>query len=132
MRFWIFLAGLFGAAGIGALAYQSHGLAQVAGMDAQRLRDFAAAADIVRYQALALLGAALLTARMPWAANLAALAFAAGTFLFSSPLAAFALTGIRRAMWLAPIGGTTLITGWLVIAVCALIGLLLTKSRDPS
>ncbi len=109
------LAGLLGAAGVADAAVAAH----VAG-GAMLER----AAEILMVHAAALLGLAALVARsgerrLP-AAAAGALGF--GAALFGTDVSLLALTGGRLFSHAAPIGGSTMIGAWLVLAVLGLLG----------
>jgi uncharacterized membrane protein YgdD (TMEM256/DUF423 family) len=70
------------------------------------------------WHALALLFAGLWAARGGIAAHLAGAAFVAGVLLFCGAVYLLALFGIR-APAVAPIGGTLLMLGWLLLAISA-------------
>lgn len=102
------------ATGLGA--YASHGLADV--LDAQSLRSFEIGVDYQFFNALGLLGLALLIERRPRdRAYLAAAALLlAGIVLFCGGLYVSALDGPAVLAAAAPAGGVCLIVAWLVCA----------------
>lgn len=61
-----------------------------------------------------------LDAPMPYRLTVAAALFAAGIVLFSGSLYLLALTGWRPIAMAAPVGGLTLMAGWVVLAIHAL------------
>lgn len=73
----------------------------------------------VRYHlihALALVSVAWATTRWPGrATNMAGWLFLAGTVLFSGSLYALSVSGIRALGAITPLGGVTLIAGWLTL-----------------
>ncbi len=77
----------------------------------------------VRYQmyhALALLGVAWAVGRWPGStASWAGWLFAAGTVIFSGSLYVLSLTGQRWLGAITPVGGITLLAGWLLLAWAA-------------
>ncbi len=102
------LAGLFGAAGVGAAAAAAH----IAGDTSLRT-----AADFLLFHAAALLGLVAFARAAPHRGLLVAGSLiAAGTALFSGDLAIRVLAGLRLAPMAAPTGGVLLIAGWLVAA----------------
>ncbi len=123
-RFWLFAAGLAGAAAILAGAYGSHAL-----------RDAGAAPLIVRIfetgqlyhalHALALLGLAAIMAategrRTGFAAamlNLAGAAFAGGILFFSGGIYAQIAQGGPGNPGIVPLGGILFIVGWSAMAL---------------
>lgn len=106
-------AGLFGAAGVAGAAVAAHG-----GGNAQLA---ATAAAIALVHAPSLLGLAAFVSRMPRLAPLSGLLIILGTLLFSGDLAARIVWGVRLFANAAPIGGTLLIAGWLVVAVAGIV-----------
>jgi uncharacterized membrane protein YgdD (TMEM256/DUF423 family) len=107
-------AGLFGACGIAAAAAAAH-------MEGERLNSVAL---ILLVHAAALLG---LTARAEkgglggrlWFAS--ALTLCLGAALFSADVSLLILRGSRLFPMAAPIGGTTMILGWLIAFFAALV-----------
>jgi uncharacterized membrane protein YgdD (TMEM256/DUF423 family) len=63
--------------------------------------------------------AALLAACMPRPAPGAAIAFLAGTIVFSGSLYAMALGGPRLLGAVTPLGGVVFLTGWVLLAMAA-------------
>jgi len=127
---WIAVGAVLGAIGVALGAYGAHGLEKqlaawgYAGEDlAKRLANHETA---VRYQmwhalAIVLVGVALTGRPTPWW-HAAGWAFLAGVLIFSGLLYALVLTG-PSWRWLGavvPIGGLSLIAGWLLLAVGAL------------
>jgi uncharacterized membrane protein YgdD (TMEM256/DUF423 family) len=87
-----------------------------------------AGVDYQMWHALALLGVAWLAeraesaGRIPWFARLAGAAFVVGIALFSGTLYVF---GVSGAVWLsgaAPVGGTLLMAGWILLALSPIDG----------
>jgi uncharacterized membrane protein YgdD (TMEM256/DUF423 family) len=103
------LAGLFGAAGVGAAAAAAH----INGDATLRT-----AADFFLFHGAALLAIIALARSTPQRGILAAGSLIAlGTVLFSGDLAVRALTGLRLLPMAAPTGGMLLIAGWITAAV---------------
>lgn len=79
----------------------------------------------VRYQmwhALALLAVAWLAAQSeitPWTVHAAGWAFTVGIVLFSGSLYALSFTGERSLAAFAPVGGISLMVGWLALLASA-------------
>ncbi|SMC35446.1 Uncharacterized membrane protein YgdD, TMEM256/DUF423 family [Fulvimarina manganoxydans] len=112
-RLLIATAGVFGAAGVAGAAYAAHGTAN--SMLA------ATAAGMLLVHAPALLALAILV-RQDWrAVGFAGLGLGLGTALFSGDLFARILFGDRLFANAAPIGGTVMIAGWLIVALGALL-----------
>jgi uncharacterized membrane protein YgdD (TMEM256/DUF423 family) len=110
---------LFGFIGVAAGAFGAHGLEGT--IPVERLATFETG---VRYQlvhALALIMLGLLAARWPtraWAGP--GILFTAGTLIFAGSLYALAFTGIGVFGAIAPIGGTSLLAGWLWMTLVVL------------
>ncbi len=104
-----FVAGLFGAAGVGAAAAAAHIVGDAS---------LHTAADFLLFHAAALIGLVAAARGRPHAGLLAAgTLIALGTTLFSGDLALRVLAGLRLVPMAAPTGGVLLIAGWLVLAV---------------
>ena len=118
MKKWLFIAALTGATGVAIAAFGEHALA--GRLEPRMFNAFATGGRYQMIHALAI-GLAALAARgaaRPWA-DRAAMAFLAGTLLFSGSLYAQALSGIRILGIVTPVGGVALIAGWLMLAVAA-------------
>lgn len=112
-RLLVLLAGLMGAAGVAAAAAGAHVSADP---------NLTTAAYFLMLGAASVIGACgLAAARGPgWSfATAGAGIIAAGTALFSGALASRALWDLVIFPMAAPIGGTMLILGWLVLGVAA-------------
>jgi uncharacterized membrane protein YgdD (TMEM256/DUF423 family) len=126
---WIAVGAILGALGVALGAYGAHGLTKqlaawgYAGDElAKRVANHETA---VRYQmwhalAIVLVGVALAGRSTPWW-QASAWAFLCGVLIFSGLLYALVLTG-PNFRWLGavvPIGGVSLIAGWVLLAVGA-------------
>lgn len=114
-RLLIFLAGLFGAAGVAAAAAAAH-IGGGANLET--------AAHFLMLNAAALAGVSaliLLAGRGRVLLQVGASALALGTLLFSGDLAARALMEVKLLGGSAPFGGSTMILGWLLVAVGGLV-----------
>ena len=120
------LAALLAAIAVGLGAYSAHGLAkhlETSGHEAnlaQRLEWFETAVRYHMYHALGLLLVGVLVSRegSHSALRFAATAFVVGIVLFSGSLYSMALASADWR-WLGPVvplGGVSLIVGWLVVA----------------
>lgn len=121
-RIWIALAGLLGAVGVGMGAYASHGLgfiADVAVREATRAT-LQQAVQQQLFHALALLGVGVLAQRAQsrWLL-LSGLLFTVGVLLFSGLIYLRILGGVDSLRAFVPWGGSSLILGWLALAVAA-------------
>lgn len=109
-RILLALAGVIGAVGVAAAAAAAH----VAG--GERL---VTAAHFLLFHAAALAGLCALTlqlARGRIAVQVGASAIALGVVLFSGDLAARALMDVKLLGGSAPVGGFTMMAGWLMVA----------------
>jgi uncharacterized membrane protein YgdD (TMEM256/DUF423 family) len=107
----LFLSGIFGAAGVALAAAASHG------GDA-RLLGTASMMCLVHAPALVALYAA---GRRVRTATLAALVIGLGTLVFAGDLLARHFLGSGLFPMAAPTGGTTMILGWLIVALGAFL-----------
>lgn len=121
-RLWLAFAALCGAAAVAGGAYASHGLS--ADVAAQELFNIAG-----RYQmwhALALIGLIILVNRAGGGSRLALRVvgwlFVLGTVMFSGAVQWSALYGPLPWRNTAPMGGSALILGWVILALTAIFG----------
>ena len=117
MKKWLFIAAVNGALAVLAGAFGAHALSD-------RLvyaSAFNTGAHYHLMHALAI-GLAALAARGPARrqAEVAAMLFLIGIILFSGSLYLLAVTGVKYFAFITPIGGTSLIAGWVVLALAAL------------
>ncbi len=106
----IVVAGLFGALGVAAAARGSHG-----GDD-----NLGIAANFLLLHAPVLIGLSILAAsRM---AVIAGAVLGLGVALFAGDLAMRAFTGNALFPLAAPIGGGTMILGWILVVVTGIVG----------
>ncbi len=118
-RLFLFLGALSAALAVAAGAAGAHALQSV--LQPERLAIFETAVRYQIYHAIALCLAATSIGRFEGrSAVLAGALFVAGTLLFSGSLYVYALSGLRAAALIAPVGGTALILGWLCLAWTAL------------
>jgi uncharacterized membrane protein YgdD (TMEM256/DUF423 family) len=109
----VIYAGLAGAAGVALAAAGAHGNA---------LSALTPPAYFLLMTAAAVLGIAAVAMRAahPMGFLLAGLILLVGVTLFSGDIAARTFGGMRLFPMAAPIGGTTMIAGWLVLAAAGL------------
>jgi uncharacterized membrane protein YgdD (TMEM256/DUF423 family) len=112
-RIWIAIASLTGLTAVAMAAFTAHGIP-----DPEAARIAASGVQMQAWHALALFGTALWVPQGGRPAHAAAAAFTLGTILFSGALYIHALTGHSLGP-VAPIGGTTLMFGWLLLAASA-------------
>ncbi len=120
MRTFVLFAAIFGALGVALGAFGAHGLA---GYFADNPAAEATFETAVRYHlihAVALLGAAWARERFPsrWT-RYAGWLFVAGILLFSGSLYLLSLLNLRFMGAVAPLGGASLIAGWLCLGLAA-------------
>lgn len=114
-RLLVLLAGLFGAAGVGAAAAAAH----VGGGT-----NLETASHFLLFNAVALAALAALALQLSRGGVLlkvGASAIALGTLLFSGDLASRALMDVKLLGGSAPFGGSLMILGWLMVAATALL-----------
>lgn len=104
-RIFITIAGLFGAAGVGLAAAGSH----------MADSNFSTAAQFLLIHAAVLIGLGALPARrLSWATGLV---LALGVALFAGDLVMKSSTGNSLFPMAAPIGGGTMILGWVLVVI---------------
>lgn len=113
-RLFLAVAALFGAAGVALMAAGSHAAGSNAALAGQMLLLHAPAL-------IAAVAARRLGLLRDFVALLALLALAVGAALFAGDLALRAFKGARLFPMAAPIGGGTLLIGWLALAAAALL-----------
>ena len=103
---------------VAAGAFGAHGLRDALTPD--RLVGWETAARYQMYHALALVAAGLLAGRRSGrGTTVAGWLFVAGTVLFSGSLYVLALSGVRAAGAVTPLGGVAWLAGWAVLALTA-------------
>jgi len=112
-RTWIALGSLAGLTAVAMAALAAHGLESLSPAALQMVRN---AIQMQGWHALALLACGLWAPRGGRLVNYAAGTFAIGLLLFCGAVYALALDGVRLPM-IAPIGGTLLMLGWLLLFV---------------
>ena len=123
-QLWLAVGAIFGLLGVVAGALGVHFLRGT--LEEGALGTFETAARFQMYHALALLATGLLADRArSRLVNLAAAFFTAGILLFSGSLYVLALTGIGAFGAVAPVGGVSLIAGWISL----FIGIIRHKER---
>jgi uncharacterized membrane protein YgdD (TMEM256/DUF423 family) len=121
-KFWISIAGVFGAVAVIMGAFAAHGLQ--GRVEDKALEWVRTGAHYQIVHALALLGWAIWVQMRvrtggALAGDLPGWAFTIGTIIFSGTLYAMALGGPRWLGAITPIGGTLLIAAWIIFAVQA-------------
>jgi uncharacterized membrane protein YgdD (TMEM256/DUF423 family) len=114
-RIWMTLGALAGLVAVAMAAYASHGLPP------ERASLAMTGASLGAWHALALLGAGLLAERRRGRlVHVAAGCFAAGTLMFCGGVFLRALSDASLGV-VTPLGGVTLLVGWGVLGVAALL-----------
>lgn len=117
------LAGVLGFTGVALGAMGAHGVKTLLADQAdaaQRLGWWDTGARYHLFHALAVALTAVLAAHVPGKApRAAAWAFTLGVILFAGSLYVMALTGNRALAAATPIGGVSLMTGWLIFTLAA-------------
>lgn len=120
-RLYLTLAASLGCLAVALGAFGAHGLTRFlaeAADGAQRLEWWKTAAQYHLAHALALgLSAAVMGETR--AGRIACVAFAIGILLFSGSLYTMTLTGVRWLGAVTPLGGLSLMAGWVALAVAA-------------
>jgi uncharacterized membrane protein YgdD (TMEM256/DUF423 family) len=115
-RSWIALGSVAGLTAVAMAAVAAHGLG---GLDPAALAMVRSALEMQGWHALALLGCGLWAPRGGRLADCAGAAFTAGILLFCGTVYAQGILGMRLGM-VAPVGGTLLMLGWLLLGGSAL------------
>ncbi|MFB6372937.1 MAG: DUF423 domain-containing protein [Bradymonadaceae bacterium] len=119
IKIFTLAAAIFGALGVAAGAFGAHGLETQLHADALEIWETAATYQM--YHALALLGTAWLAGETTsTATSVAGWCYVAGILVFSGSLYLLALTDIKWLGAITPIGGVSLIAGWIALFVAAL------------
>ena len=119
-RLFLFLGAVFALVAVAAGAFGAHALQ--ATLTPDRLAVFETAVRYQMFHAVALCIAAWAVGRFEGrGSHLAGALFTLGTLLFSGSLYAYALTGLRAAAMVAPVGGAAFIAGWACLAWLALV-----------
>ena len=121
-KLFIQMGAILGAVGVGLGAFGAHALK--ASLEASgRFDTFETAVRYQFYHALALVLVGVLLQNSPQTDNRwlvwAGYAFTAGVIVFSGSLYTICFTGIKTFGAIAPIGGTLLIAGWVMLFLSA-------------
>lgn len=119
MRRWLFLSAVLGFLGVMLGAFAVHGLETR--LSERMLANFETGARYQMYHALAMgLAAFAMRGRAARLANAAGFLFLTGIVLFSGSLYVMALTGITKLGMVTPLGGLSMMAGWMALALAAL------------
>ncbi len=116
-KLWIALGALAGLLAVAGSAASAHVLPQR--LDALRLAQVGNALQMQGWHALALVLVGVWATRGGWLAHGAGACFALGVLLFCGGVYSVALAGLRLGP-MAPVGGTLLMLGWLLLGLSAL------------
>ena len=120
-RIFLAIAAAFGGISVILGAFASHALKDK--LSDRALEIWETGTKYQMYHALALILVALLLSRLPGSTPLvvAGYSFIAGIVLFSGSLYALSLSGIKILGAVTPLGGVAFITGWIALAIAAII-----------
>ena len=120
-RIFLAIAAAFGGISVILGAFASHALKDK--LSERALEIWETGTKYQMYHALALILVALLLNRLPGLTPLvvAGYSFIAGIVLFSGSLYALSLSGIKILGAVTPLGGVAFITGWIALAIAAII-----------
>lgn len=114
VKLFVILAAVLGFLGVALGAFGAHGLR--GRLTPEDLEIFETGVRYQMYHALALLGVAWLSTRFPGAAVTAAgWLMVAGVVVFSGSLYVLVLSGLRWLGAVTPLGGLSLLAGWLAL-----------------
>jgi uncharacterized membrane protein YgdD (TMEM256/DUF423 family) len=119
-KFFLGIAGIFGALAVMNGAFASHALKEQ--LSEKYLAIFETGVRYQMYHALALLLVALLLTQFeipPISLRVSGFAFIAGVVIFSGSLYALSLTEIKWLGAITPLGGVGFIIGWIGLVVAA-------------
>lgn len=115
---WVAVAALNGFIAVAAGAAASH----VRSMDEASTSWMEIGSRYQLWHALAILAVVLLgRSDSPLLPGMARWAFLVGILLFSGSLYLMALTGYRGLSWITPIGGVSMMAGWVILALYGLV-----------
>jgi len=121
LRKWLAFSGVFGFLAVASGALGAHIIGDQ--LSIENLQRYETAVRYQMWHALALLAVAWLAAQSeigtPWTIQVAGWAFTAGIVLFSGSLYALSFTGERSLAAFAPVGGISLMVGWLALLASA-------------
>ena len=118
---WLTTGALLGSTAVALGAFGAHGLKARVPADLLAVFDTAARYHLVH--ALAIVALAWVADRFPGAcATAAGWLFLAGILLFSGSLYLMVLTGARALGAITPLGGLSLIAGWVALALAPILG----------
>ncbi|NET01783.1 MAG: DUF423 domain-containing protein [Sphaerospermopsis sp. SIO1G2] len=119
-QIFITIAAIFGGLSVAGGAFGAHALRDK--VSERMLEIFDTGARYQMYHALALLLVGIFMSRLenpPMTLVASGWLFIVGVVIFSGSLYVLSLTGIKSLGAIAPLGGTALIAGWVVLAITA-------------
>lgn len=116
-RLWMAIGALAGLSAVAMAALTAHGLE---GLDSAAQQMMRSALEMHGWHALVLLACGLWAPRGGRLADAAGAAFTVGLVAFCGAVYSLALDGIRLPL-AAPIGGTLLMVGWLLLCLSILL-----------
>lgn len=118
VKVFLFFGAIFGGLSVALGAFAAHALENK--LTPRAMEIWETGTKYQMYHALALLLLSLLLDNTESTTlSIAGWAFIAGTCLFSGSLYALSLTGIKWLGAVAPLGGVSLIVGWICLAITA-------------
>ena len=119
MKHWLLIAAVMGGIAVVLGAFAAHGLRTI--LSERMLATFATGAQYQMYHALAIgLAGFAVRGRAARLANIGVALFLAVIALLSGSLYALALTGVTALGMITPLGGLSLIAGWVLLGLAAL------------
>lgn len=115
-RIWVGFGAALGLGTVAMAAFTAHALGGLPAGGLQSARD---AVQMQGWHSLALLFTGLWSRRGGWLTHLAGLCFLAGTVIFCGAVYALVLADIHFP-GLAPVGGTVLMAGWVLLLLSCL------------
>ena len=117
-RRWVMIGAILGMTAVAGGAFGAHALKDR--LDAEALANFQVGVRYQMYHALALIGVAWVASLRPSrVADAAGVCMLCGVLCFSGSLYGLVLLHWRWLGPVTPLGGTLLITGWLLLAIAA-------------
>ncbi len=124
-KWWLVLGALLGLSAVAFGAFGAHGLeSKLSGgsldqaAQTKLLDNWEVGSRYQMYHALALLALGVMAGRQPTRIlHTAGILFCVGVLVFSGGLYVYVLSGVRAWAMIVPIGGVTLMAGWLAMAI---------------
>ena len=126
-RLWIGLGSFVAFLGVGSGAFGAHALREVLSVRMLAVYQTAVQYQLIHALALIAIGCVARGAASERLLGVAGTAIALGVLLFCGSLYALALTGVTWLGMVTPVGGVSLLVGWL-----SLLAAILRAPRDPA